>query len=581
MLLKSDNVIVVHQNIQIEQHAQDAIALSAEGYANNTGGTGIGVFGKASVGISNQATLLRSIVAGSPETDQNSTVVTAIGLEIEDVTVATTNYALKTGLGSIQFGGANPGALFKFEPIGLPTPDAEQFTVGLTGSGSTTYTYVVTQVTDDGIRESAPSATITVPNGPDTLDNVSNYVTITFPSDGKFYNLYRTGGGPVGYLTQGFGNSYNDTNLFAPSGSSAPGPLPFANGRDTGIMVSATAPTRALYNISEGGLIIGAVAGYPTELRLSNLDHGWQDNTVGVSLLQITNTLNNNAAIMGGTVNSFTQFDRLSIHSQGTVFTNATHQSTPAPDGMVEFYAGSDIIPFVVRSNGSSQTADLSRWLAPNQSVIAKVTANGAVVANVISGGFQQIAPGQTAEVDLSTGNVFYHVMADGDVALTFVNGYVGQQGTLIFQQEVTGGHLLNWPVNTLNPLPVDPTGTSYTLFTFVWDGSRPIVLSSSKEGNIVKHVATNATPEFDCRTGDIFTYDQTANAAPTFTNLKIGQRVTFIIAIDGNGPYTWTWPGNVFGGFDISSEVGTSLIQEFLSPDGTNLYPMTDGRLV
>lgn len=87
--------------LHVEYHATNAIAIQGEGYCNAFNGTGIGIKGIASVGSSEQATELASLVAGSPETD-SSPVISAIGLKIENVTVGTFNWALKTGQGLVE-----------------------------------------------------------------------------------------------------------------------------------------------------------------------------------------------------------------------------------------------------------------------------------------------------------------------------------------------------------------------------------------------------------------------------------------------------------------------------------------------
>jgi hypothetical protein len=92
------------ERLHVQHHSTNAIAIVGEGYTSDNGGTSIGVKGIASVGTSNQANELASLCAGSPETDNSATVLAAIGLKVEDVVVGqTTNWAIKTGLGLVQF----------------------------------------------------------------------------------------------------------------------------------------------------------------------------------------------------------------------------------------------------------------------------------------------------------------------------------------------------------------------------------------------------------------------------------------------------------------------------------------------
>lgn len=72
-------------------------------------------------------------------------------------------------------------------------------------------------------------------------------------------------------------------------------------------------------------------------------------------------------------------------------------------------------------------------------------------------------------------------------------------------------------------------------------------------------------------------TFDVTlqANAAPTITNLVKGDRVQFIIAQDGAGGHTWTWPANVKNPPLVSTDSNAITTANFIMRADGNLYPV------
>ena len=149
---------------------------------------------------------------------------------------------------------------------------------------------------------------------------------------------------------------------------------------------------------------------------------------------------------MGGSTNNFAAFDRLSVHSQHIIFSSATQQSTPAPDGLFEVYSASgSVIPFVVRSNESSQSADLTRWLAPNQAAVARVTAAGCFEGTTFAGTINTTSSGPTPVIDCSLGTIQILELGQ-NMSPTFINLVVGQRLTLYVLQG--GSFMITWPVN-------------------------------------------------------------------------------------------------------------------------------------
>lgn len=84
------------------------VAFHASGQADGNGGTTTAWdlirAGNFVVGTGHTVTTLRQLHVTSGA--KTGTITTLVGLEIDDVTLGTTNYAIRTGLGSVLFGGA-------------------------------------------------------------------------------------------------------------------------------------------------------------------------------------------------------------------------------------------------------------------------------------------------------------------------------------------------------------------------------------------------------------------------------------------------------------------------------------------
>jgi len=95
-------------------------------------------------------------------------------------------------------------------PLSAPTGVAAT----TTGSGSTTYAYVVTTVGDNGIGESLASSSASCTNN---LLTTGNYNTITWSSasGAKRYNVYKQDNGLYGYIGQTDGLTFKDDNIAA------------------------------------------------------------------------------------------------------------------------------------------------------------------------------------------------------------------------------------------------------------------------------------------------------------------------------------------------------------------------------
>jgi hypothetical protein len=92
------------------------------------------------------------------------------------------------------------------------------------GSGSTTYTYVVTSVAQDGQEESYASTSASITNNLSSSGH-KNTVSWTAATGAIRYNIYRELNGIYGYIGQAEGTSFVDDNI-APDTSSTP---PIAN----------------------------------------------------------------------------------------------------------------------------------------------------------------------------------------------------------------------------------------------------------------------------------------------------------------------------------------------------------------
>lgn len=103
------------------------------------------------------------------------------------------------------------------------------------------------------------------------------------------------------------------------------------------------------------------------------------------------------------------------------------------------------------------------------------------------------------------------------------------------------------------------------------WTGTNAF---NGKVSANVTTVSFSATPTFNAGLGNQFKITLTGNVtSSTVTNLSLGQRLTFYITQDNSGGHTFAWPGNMIGANTIDTTANAVTMQEFVSPDGTNLY--------
>lgn len=88
---------------------------------------------------------------------------------------------------------------------------------------------------------------------------------------------------------------------------------------------------------------------------------------------------------------------------------------------------------------------------------------------------------------------------------------------------------------------------------------------------------AANTT--FDLSLGDVQTVTMTGNITTlTLSNMSAGQRVVFDFVQDATGNRTVAYPAAVHGGTAPGTVASKHNVQEFYSPDGTNLYAVAQG---
>jgi hypothetical protein len=93
-------------------------------------------------------------------------------------------------------------------------------TITPTGTGSTSYSYVVTSVGTTGLEESAASTATAATNN---LLTSGNYNTITWAATGATrYNVYKQSNGLYGYIGQTDGLTFKDDNITANLGKTPP-----------------------------------------------------------------------------------------------------------------------------------------------------------------------------------------------------------------------------------------------------------------------------------------------------------------------------------------------------------------------
>jgi hypothetical protein len=94
-----------------------------------------------------------------------------------------------------------------------------------------------------------------------------------------------------------------------------------------------------------------------------------------------------------------------------------------------------------------------------------------------------------------------------------------------------------------------------------------------------VNAVTFSATPTFDLSLGDVQTMTLTGNVTTmTISNISAGQTVTFDFVQDASGNRTVAWPSSVHSPTTPGTVASKHNLQQFYSPDGTNLYAVAAG---
>lgn len=343
-------------------------------------------------------------------------------------------------------------------------------------AGSTTYTYVIQQVSGSLFSQPSSSATIT---GPDSL-NPENYVQITLPDDVNTYIAYRTASSnseiPIGSLLT-WTSTLTDQIVDPPE----IGLLPFPTDRSKGFIVNSVSGERSIYVPSGGsGLILGASNGsFDSELRIVGNGGAWTDEQ-NVTYFQIQNQYNNMAVFMGGSYGTDAPLDRLQFCSAHSTFTNAAFTSTPVPTSILE------VVNTVVGTRGlfvsapNGQTANIvevdldGEWVfyvdQNGTTNTENLSATGSITATTLTGGYQNWDSGDpTLNFDLSKGNVQTLTLTT-NTSPTFTNVTGGQSLTLVFTQDGTGGRTVTWPdtVNNNGNLEVNLAPNAVTTFNFI-----------------------------------------------------------------------------------------------------------------
>src|SRR5579864_8304087 len=79
-----------------------------------------------------------------------------------------------------------------------------------------------------------------------------------------------------------------------------------------------------------------------------------------------------------------------------------------------------------------------------------------------------QLAAAQTTLIDAGLGETFYIRMVTSIRNLQILNISPGQLYVFVLTQNATGGHIVQWGAQALNPTALDPTPHSVTVITFI-----------------------------------------------------------------------------------------------------------------
>jgi hypothetical protein len=449
--------------LYVTQHGQNAIAVLGEGYANNTGGTSIGVKGIASVGVSNQASQLVSIVAGSPETDGGATVLDAIGLKVENVDLGqTSNWSIKTGVGAVNL---NDNIKVFTTALGASAFNTSNLSVVGT-AGSSQYNFVASLADDNNMLEGTASGEMSI-IGPDTLDP-QNYIAVSGPGfDGLgrplTWRIYRTF--PLDN-TRGFIGSIsgNDTLQITDINQVNTDRQPTFVDHSTGIQFYNVDGSRQIYN-SNGSLKLGANSGgRDVEFRLSTIT-SWSD-AVPTAFAQFRNVSEHplNLTFCGGTDGWTPPFERLEFLSTSTTFntTPGAWQSQPPVSAVEIFNQNNDLQGLMVTCLDTTNNKDIfvAQILSPEHAAYApvfRIDPTGRVQMRSFTSGITTIAADSAPVFDCAISNVLEYT-TNGDMSPTFVNFLAGQEITVIIHQDISGPRTVTWPGNVIGgkPLPND-----------------------------------------------------------------------------------------------------------------------------
>jgi hypothetical protein len=150
----------------------------------------------------------------------------------------------------------------------------------------------------------------------------------------------------------------------------------------------------------------------------------------------------------------------------------------------------------------------------------------------------------------------------------------VKADNTLLFMAANTG----KWYINTSGDFKA---AIDNTFNIGAAGANRPATIYVSKRVVTgVNTVTSSATPTFDLSLGDFHTMTLTANVtAVTFTNIAAGHKFVLDFVQDATGSRTIAgMPAAMHGFTTIGGTASKHNVQEFYSPDGTNLYAVAAG---
>ena len=555
-------------------------------FTANFAGTAYGVKGVAAVGEASFVDTLSSIIAGSPENTEGDVIYNAIGLKVEDVTIGNTNWAVKTGAGTVALGDSVKNVAIPESQLAPSFTYYGDITVGLAGNGGPMdlfilgnylYTANIADPSISVIDISIPSNPVQIAAVPITGDNPAT----AFYIYGQNQTLYVVSlGSSNGQLTA--------FDVSIPANPVQIGSVDVGGGANDVKIVGHYAyivtfnANFQIINISDptNMQIVGTVGGGgPIEFNgvdiLGNFAYVVSQDVGGGHLFVFDITDPTSPTGVGTPLALGGQSWQIVISGRYAYVTlNSTNAlatvdiSNPLSPVLINTLSGLGVSPNGIAVTGRYAYVACSPGSTPSELDIIDISTATSIIIKTIS------SPNGAMSVAVS-GPFVYVVDYQGDVLSTYYAQGIETTSITAHASKLGNLHVANH-AEIRGELQI---GRSLSVTNGIVSDGDVLVRGTI---HAIRSTATtitpgnSSTPVFGFSANDIVTYVLTSDISPTITGYTTGQTVNITLVQDSTGGHAITWPGNVVGKpVVIDATANAVTTQEFICLDGINLNPI------